>query len=113
MGFHDYVKLQRESFCVLSDSGTLTEEASLLQFAAVTIRQAHERPEGMDVGTLVMSGLNPDSIIAAIKMVTNQVIERGVFPDLVDDYRNSHVSIQVARILLSYTDYVRRRVWYQ
>lgn len=113
MGFHDYVKLQREAYCVLSDSGTLTEESSLLGFPAVTIRQAHERPEGMDVGTLVMSGLNPQGVLDAIRMVTSQAIERKVSPGSIDDYRNPHVSIQVARIVLSYTDYVRRRVWYQ
>jgi UDP-N-acetylglucosamine 2-epimerase (non-hydrolysing) len=110
-GFVDYIKLQKEAFCVLSDSGTITEETSLLNLPAVTIRNAHERPEGMDVGTLVMSGLKKDRVIEAVRMVTSQYdAERPpVLP--VGDYENPHVSTQIARIVLSYTDYVNRTVW--
>lgn len=112
-GFVDYIKLQKEAFCVLSDSGTITEETSLLNLPAVTIRNAHERPEGMDVGTLVMSGLKKDRVLDAVRMVTSQYdpARAPVLP--VADYENPHVSVQVARIVLSYTDYVNRTVWHK
>ncbi|HVW52321.1 MAG TPA: UDP-N-acetylglucosamine 2-epimerase (non-hydrolyzing) [Trinickia sp.] len=110
-GFLDYIKLQKQAFCVLSDSGTITEETSLLNLPAITIRNAHERPEGMDVGTLVMSGLKKDRVIDAVRMVTSQYSpdKRPVLP--VADYENPHVSKQIARIVLSYTDYINRTVW--
>ena len=72
LGFFDYVKLQQDAFCVVSDSGTITEESSILKFPAIMIRQAHERPEGMDEGTLIMSGLNDNRIIESINVVTKQ-----------------------------------------
>ena len=110
-GFNDYVKLQLESFCVLSDSGTITEEASLLNLPAVTIRDAHERPEGMDVGTLIMSGLKSAHVVDAIRVVTRQHDRGGrVFP-VVPDYESGPVSKQVVRVVLSYIDYVNRTVW--
>lgn len=110
-GFFDYVKLQMEAFCVLSDSGTITEETSLLNLCAITIRNAHERPEGMDVGTLIMSGLRKDRVLEAVRMVTSKYrkTERAVLP--VADYENPHVSTQVLRVVASYTDYVNRVVW--
>ncbi len=110
-GLLDYIKLQMNAFCVLSDSGTITEEASLLNLPAVTLRNAHERPEGMDQGTLIMSGLRKDSVLAAVKVITSQ--QRGndrVIP-LVPDYEGGPVSLQVVRVVLSYTDYVNRTVW--
>ena len=111
-GFFDYVKLQTSAFCVLSDSGTLTEEASLLNLPAVTIRNAHERPEGMDAGTLIMSGLTAACVLDAVRVVTTQHNrEARVFP-LVEDYRGGAVSKQVVRVVLSYIDYVNRTVWY-
>ncbi|MGN6318213.1 non-hydrolyzing UDP-N-acetylglucosamine 2-epimerase [Trinickia sp.] len=112
-GFLDYIRLQKDSFCVLSDSGTITEETSLLNLPAITIRNAHERPEGMDVGTLVMSGLKKDRVIDAVRMVTSQydAANPPVLP--VADYENPHVSKQIARIVLSYTDYVNRTVWHK
>jgi len=110
-GFNDYVKLQLESFCVLSDSGSITEEASLLSLPAVTIRDVHERPEGMDVGTLVMCGLKQDQVLDAIRVVTRQHDRaRRVFP-VVPDYEAGPVSKQVVRVVLSYIDYVNRTVW--
>jgi len=110
-GFTDYVKLQLESFCILSDSGTITEEASLLNLAAVTIRDAHERPEGMDVGTLVMCGLKQEPVLDAIRVVTRQHDRaRRVIP-VVPDYQAGPVSTQVVRVVLSYIDYVNRTVW--
>jgi len=111
-GFFDYVKLQQHAYCVLSDSGTLTEEASLLGFPAVMLRQTHERPEGMDEGTLVMSGLQPERVLEAIAMVTAQHAA-GYRSRVVSDYATEAVSIKVVRIILSYIDYVKRTVWSQ
>jgi UDP-N-acetylglucosamine 2-epimerase len=111
LGFLDYVRLQMGAKCVLSDSGTITEEASLLDLPAVTIRNTHERPEGMDVGTLIMSGLKPDRVLDAIRAVLAQRSAKQRAVLCVDDYENPHVSNQVVRILLSYIDYVNRTVW--
>lgn len=108
-GFLDWVKLQENAFCVLSDSGTLTEEAALLGFPAVMIREAHERPEGMDAGVAVMAGLATERVLQAVALVTDPA-SRGP-ATRVGDYENRNVSRQVVRILLSYTDYVRRTVW--
>jgi len=112
-GFFDYVKLQMSAFCVLSDSGTITEEASLLSLPAVTLRFAHERPEGMDEGTLMMSGLTQERILEAVRIVTSQhVRDRRVF-SVVKDYQAGPVSKQVVRVVLSYIDYVNRTVWHR
>lgn len=110
-GLLDYVKLQMASFCVLSDSGTITEEASLLNLPAVTLRNTHERPEGMDQGTLIMSGLNKESVLAAVKVITSQHKPGARVIPLVPDYEGGPVSLQVVRVVLSYTDYVNRTVW--
>jgi len=112
-GLLDYIKLQMNAFCILSDSGTITEEASLLNLPAITIRNAHERPEGMDVGTLIMSGLKKDRVIEAVNVVTEQhnSVDR-VFP-VVQDYQTGPVSKQVVRIVLSYIDYVNRTIWHK
>lgn len=112
-GFIDYIKLQKNAFCVLSDSGTITEESSILQFPAVTIRQAHERPEGMDEGTLIMSGLNSERILDAIEVVTKQYIHDAGGIKIIGDYETENVSKKVVRIILSYTDYVNRTVWHK
>jgi len=111
LGFFDYVKLQFQAFCVVSDSGTITEESSILGFPAVTIRQAHERPEGMDVGTLIMCGLKAPRVLEAIDVVTSQHAVGGRQFALVPDYDVDNVSQQVLRIILSYIDYVNRTVW--
>lgn len=110
-GFSDFVKLQMSAFCVLSDSGTISEEASILNLSAVMIRNAHERPEGMDAGTLIMSGLTPDRVLAAVDVVTSQQADDGRLIPRVDDYNGGPVSIQVVRIVLSYVDYINRTVW--
>jgi UDP-N-acetylglucosamine 2-epimerase len=112
-GFLDYVQLQLHAFCVLSDSGTITEESSLLNFPAVTIRNTHERPEGMDVGTLIMSGLKRGPILAAVRTMTQQALHghRSVLP--VSDYVNPFVSRQVVRVVMSYVGYVNRTVWFK
>jgi UDP-N-acetylglucosamine 2-epimerase (non-hydrolysing) len=110
-GFFDYVQLQLHAFCVLSDSGTITEEASILNFPAITIRNTHERPEGMDVGTLIMSGLKRERVLDAVHTVTQQFASDQMPVMPVADYGNSHVSRQVVRVVLSYVDYVNRTVW--
>lgn len=112
LGFFDYIKLQIEALCVVSDSGTLTEEASILNLPAVMIRQAHERPEGMDQGTLIMCGLKCHSVLNAIDVVLKQMGEsRQRVAPLVSDFDTDHVSQKVVRIILSYTDYINRTVW--
>ncbi len=113
LGFFDYIKIQQNSACVISDSGTITEESSILNFPAVTIRQAHERPEGMDVGTLVMCGLESEKVIDAIKLVISQHKENSNNIKLVEDYNVDSVSTKVLRIIYSYTDYVNKKVWFK
>jgi len=110
LGFFDYIKLQKEACCVISDSGTITEESSILGFPAITIRQAHERPEGMDEGTLIMSGLIPDNVIDAIDITMKQNRDYGPMKT-VKDYESDNVSRKVVRIIISYIDYVNRTVW--
>ena len=112
LGFFDYVKLQRSAFCVISDSGTLTEEASLLSFPAVTLRESHERPEGADVGTLVMSGSDSQSLISSVEIACGQY-QSSTSPTPVADYMVSDFSWRVLKIITSYIDYVNQRVWYK
>ena len=110
-GFCDYVKLQMEALCVLSDSGTITEEASLLNLPAVTIRNTHERPEGMDVGTLIMAGLKKNRVLDAVRVIIAQHKRDVRVMTPVEDYEAQSVSKKILRIVLSYTDYVNRTVW--
>jgi UDP-N-acetylglucosamine 2-epimerase len=110
-GFCDYVKLQMEALCVVSDSGTITEEGSLLNLPAITIRNAHERPEGMDVGTLIMAGLKKDRVLDAVKVTIAQYDKQQRTTAPVADYETPNVSKQVLRVVMSYTDYVNRTVW--
>ena len=110
-GFFDYVKLQMEAFCVLSDSGTITEEASLLNLPAVTIRNAHERPEGMDEGVLIMSGLKAERVLDAVRIVTKQHNKEERTFRIVPDYEGGAVSKKVLGVVLSYVDFVNRVVW--
>lgn len=112
-GLLDYVKLQMEAFCVLSDSGTITEEASLLNLPAVTLRNAHERPEGMDEGTLIMSGLKATAVLDAVRIVTSQHNNLDRVIPVVKDYLGGPVSKQVVRVIHSYTDYINRTVWHK
>ena len=109
-GLFDYIKLQMMAKCVLSDSGTITEEASLLDFPAVTIRQSHERPEGMDSGVLIMSGLDPDRVLQSIDITIKQHESRKFHPK-VEDYEKEEVSQKVLKIVVSYIDYINRTVW--
>jgi UDP-N-acetylglucosamine 2-epimerase len=110
-GFCDYIKLQMEALCVLSDSGTITEEASLLNLPAITIRNAHERPEGMDVGTLIMSGLKKENVLDAVRVIISQYDKKNRVMRPVVDYEAGPVSKQVLRVVMSYVDYVDRTVW--
>lgn len=112
-GFLEYIKLQQNAFCVISDSGTITEESSILHFPAITIRQAHERPEGMDEGTLIMSGLNNERILESIDIVTSQYKENRHVIHSIPDYEPDNVSKKVVRIIISYTDYINRTVWHK
>jgi UDP-N-acetylglucosamine 2-epimerase (non-hydrolysing) len=110
-GFCDYIKLQMEALCVVSDSGTITEEASLLNLPAITIRNAHERPEGMDVGTLIMSGLKKEHVLDAVRVIIAQHDKTRRVMQAVEDYEAGAVSKQMLRVVLSYVDYVNRTVW--
>jgi len=109
-GFFDFVQLQMQARCVISDSGTITEEASLLNLPAVTIRYAHERPEGMDEGILIMSGLKPQEVLEAVQVVCEQHASCGPMRP-VADYVAPEVSRKIVRLVLSYTGYVNRTVW--
>lgn len=111
LGFFDYIKLQTNAFCVISDSGTIMEEASLLSFPAITIRNAHERPEGMDEGVLILSGLKADRVLQSIDIVTGCTGNGASCKNPVADYNVSNVSDKVVKIIMSYTDYINRTVW--
>lgn len=108
-GFFAYVTLQQNAACVLSDSGSLTEESSILDFPAVALRRAHERPEGMDEGTVLLAGLNAERVVQAIQLALAHRRSSGRSFRVVDDYARDDVSRQTVRIVHSYVDYVRRR----
>lgn len=111
LAFADYISLQRSALCVLSDSGSLTEEASLLGFAAVMLREAHERPEGQDQGTVIMAGTRPEHIADAVRVATERFGRAGRTWSVAPDYDVDNVASIVVNAILGYTDYVNRTVW--
>ena len=110
-GYFDYMKLQMNASVVLSDSGTITEEASILNFLALNIREAHERPEGMEEGTVIMTGLNKNIILESLDYLIKNSVQLKENHKIVDDYNVPNVSSKILKIIYSYKDFVLRNTW--
>ena len=111
MGYFDYNRLQIAARAVLSDSGTITEDASILNFPALNLRDSHERPEGMEEGAVMMVGLNPDRIFQALTILDDQPRGSLRWSNIVESYNVESVSSKILRIIHSYTDYTNQNVW--
>ena len=109
-GFIDYVFLQKSAYCVVSDSGTITEESALLNFPAITLRKSHERPEGMDNGILIMSGLEPKNVFSSIEIVVD-IYRKTKSKIEIPDNMNNFPSNQIVKVISSYIDYINENVW--
>ena len=112
-GFCDYIKLQMDALCVISDSGTIFEETSLLNLTSITIRNAHERPEGMDDGILIMSGLKADRVLDSIQVALARRHTNLGISSVVKDYEGGAVSKKLLGVVMSYVDYINRTVWHK
>jgi UDP-N-acetyl-L-fucosamine synthase len=110
LGFFDYINLQKNAFCVISDSGTITEESSILGFPAINIRDAHERPEGMEEGAVIMTGINLANILNSISYLRS-LVDSGIKSKIISDYDVANVSDKVVKLILSYTHFINRKVW--
>lgn len=111
LGFFEYVNLQLNAYCTISDSGTITEESSILNFPALNLREAHERPEGMEEGVVIMTGRSKERVLESIPVAVSQSNGKDRSIQIVHDYCVPNVSEKVLRIILSYTDYINRKIW--
>ena len=109
--FSNYLKLQLNAKAVLSDSGTINEEASILNFPALNIREAHERPEAMEEASVMMTGINKERIIQALEVLSAQKRDQERTLNIVKDYDIDNVSEKIIRIIISYTDYIKQNIW--
>ena len=110
-GFFDYVQLQKNARCVLSDSGTITEESSILDFPALNLRELHERPEGFEEAAVMFVGFNMDRVIQCLNILGARSTNGTTRHSIVNDYQPSDVSRKVVQIIHSYTDFVNKKVW--